>query len=180
MNDPNQNHAREVVYFSQRCEHSRALLEKLKERADLLARLQCVDCTNVESHNGSTFFAVQEDGHRHEIPMLITNVPALDFIVPAGAKYKRPLVGLEKIATHLRLNEHLRPSHLQPPPPPPPSSSGVDAAADTPPLVVPPPPPRAAGGPPPAPRAGASFLDRANGAGAAFVPSAPAASLARP
>lgn len=162
----------EVVYFSQKCAFSRALVEKLQTRADLLGRLKFVDCTNLVSENGGTFFAVREDGSRHEIPMLVCNFPAIDFIVPKDQKIRRPLIGLERISNYLQLNSGVaeqRPTTV--------SVSSISSSSSS---------SGGDGGSSGAPSSSSVPVVVASSAAVssistrAFVPSAPAASLARP
>jgi hypothetical protein len=145
----------DVLYFSYNCAPSVALLDRLRAREDLLARLRAVDCTQLETVNGSRFFAVAPDGARQELPMMVTNLPALDLAVAPGGKYRSPIVGATKIGTHLGLNSMLAP-------PRPEAAAAAAAATDS------------------AAPAAIRGTPSDTGGAASFVPAAAAASLARP
>lgn len=161
-----QQQQQDVLYFSYNCGPSVALLDRLRAREDLVARLQAVDCTQLETVNGSRFFAVAQDGTRHELPMMVTNLPALDLAVPPGGKYRSPLVGAAKIGTYLGLNSQLAP----PRPDAAPAAAADHASAATTTTSA------------AAPLAATIIRGTPSdtGGAASFVPAAAAASLARP
>lgn len=158
-----QQQLQDVLYFSYNCKPSVALLDRLRAREDLVSRLRAVDCTQMETSNGSRFFAVGADGARHELPMMVTNLPALDLAVPPGGKYRSPLVGATKISAYLGLNAQQAPPRAEP-------AAASAAASDTTTTTMPAAPLSAAIRATPSDTGGA----------AAFVPSVPPASLARP
>lgn len=159
-----QQQQQDVLYFSHNCKPSITLLDRLRAREDIVSRLRAVDCTQMDTNNGSSVFAIAADGSRQELPIMITNLPALELAVPPGGKYRLPLVGVAKISAYLGLTTLAAPPRPEVAAPLGATETGYTAAA--------------AAATPLASAIRATPSD--TGGAASFVPALPTASLARP
>lgn len=194
------NTVQEILYFSNVCAHSKALMQTLSETPTwptLQRRLQFNDCTTIRCERaGKSFVVVYPNGQHLELPLKVTQLPALEVFV--NGMYQTTVLGKRKILVRLGLAEDGPPEFT----PPPQSQQRIASGALQYPAdyyqasatVASSAPGAAPGAPSPAAplsdalvAAVAAAADQSSStssslsaATASFVPSAPASSLARP